>query len=52
MTAMSRRQFLSTGAALGAVWMAGPLAGYHLTGPAIGSLAVRGNGYEFTPLAA
>lgn len=28
------------------------LAGYHLPGSAIGRLAVRGNGYDFTPLAA
>lgn len=27
------------------------LAGYHLSGPAIGTLARRGKGYEFTPLA-
>jgi glyoxylase-like metal-dependent hydrolase (beta-lactamase superfamily II) len=27
------------------------LAGYHLNGAAIGTLANRGNGYEFTPLA-
>lgn len=27
------------------------LAGYHLPGPAIGTLAARGTGYEFTPLA-
>lgn len=27
------------------------LAGYHLPGGAMGSLATRGNGYEFTPLA-
>ena len=26
------------------------LAGYHLTGSAIGNLSVRGNGYDFTPL--
>jgi len=28
------------------------LAGYHLPGSAVGRLAVRGNGYEFTPLVA
>jgi hypothetical protein len=28
------------------------LAGYHLPGPAIGTLAPRGKGYEFTPLPA
>jgi glyoxylase-like metal-dependent hydrolase (beta-lactamase superfamily II) len=28
------------------------LAGYHLPGSAIGTLAPRGKGYEFTPLAA
>lgn len=28
------------------------LAGYHLPGSAIGTLAVKGNGYEFTPLSA
>lgn len=27
------------------------LAGYHLPGPAVGTLAARGTGYEFTPLA-
>ena len=28
------------------------LAGYHLTGAAIGELAARGNGYDFTPMSA
>lgn len=28
------------------------VAGFHLPGPAIGTLAARGKGYEFTPLAA
>jgi glyoxylase-like metal-dependent hydrolase (beta-lactamase superfamily II) len=28
------------------------LAGYHLPGAAVGSLATRGNGYEFTPMTA
>lgn len=28
------------------------LAGFHLPGPAIGTLAQRGNGYEFTPMSA
>ena len=27
------------------------VAGYHLPGPAVGTLAMRGKGYEFTPLA-
>jgi hypothetical protein len=27
------------------------VAGYHLPGSAIGTLATRGTGYEFTPLA-